>query len=111
MLPSWRFSRAKSGIFYRHFALEHQARAVLDWLIDRKNIKAWIAYEADLPKRESHALRREREREFSDYKTSFRKPVPAISIALDPNRDRSSGRRTYASYYADVGTQAESRDE
>jgi hypothetical protein len=104
---SFHLIRANSGIWWGKASTESHALALVTQL-HQAGISAWFKYEADMPTRLSKSSAEARNRDFSEYRTNFRNPVPAVEIRLDPNRDRSSGRRNYAQIYAphvaDVGT-------
>lgn len=107
-LSRFGMSRARSRLWYRRCGREEDAQGVAAEL-QLMGLTAWVKYEADLPIRPSRLVEQSRKREFENYKTTFRAEPAALAVALPPDRDRSSGRRSYAEHRY-VGTQAESRD-
>lgn len=107
-LSRFGMSRARSRLWYRRCGLEDEARGVAAD-VRLMGLTVWVKYEADLPIRSPRLVERSRKREFEAYKTTFRAEPAAVAVALPPDRDRSSGRRSYAEHRY-VGTQAESRD-
>ena len=90
-------SRSRSGLWWRKTATEAVAIEVVTRL-RTAGLDAWHKYEADMPVRETRAQKRAREQNFREHQRDSKPALKAPVITLDPNRDRSSGRRTYAEY-------------
>jgi hypothetical protein len=94
--PSYRLgmTKAPSGTWWRKVATEKDAIDLVARLKTSGMVKVWYRYELDLPER-SQPIRGD-DRDFARYKKAFKQPT-TIAIALDPERDRSSGRPGYHS--------------
>lgn len=100
-----RMARSRKGTcWWRRVSLKSQVDAITA-ILDRTSIR-WKAEYTDRASIErSRIVQQVREREFKAYQRELTS-APGILIKLDPNRDRSSGRQTYAEYRGNPSREA-----